>query len=511
MTSSRIESLPGPSGVPGMAANQHTLARNSVHLPEVLFLAIATMAPGVGQAFSLSAGAAFAGSALTGSVVVGLLGCFFVSVAIAELAERIPSAGGMATYIGRAFHGGLGFLSGWGYALIYVLALGYLSLLSGDLMGSSMPAVFGWTYNGWAVVGSAFTISVTFVLQYFGVRFGARIGLILGMIEIGIVLLLSMCMIVAAGKSNTLSVFYQNVSPGTGNSTAVGIFAGSIYAFLAFIGFDAAAPLGEEAANPRKTVKQAVILSTLIVGMFYIFATYASTVYFGPEKFSKFQEFGEGNPWGAMAEQLWGLSGRFILLIAFMNSSIACSNGCATALTRTIWAMGRSGTLPRVLSTTHPRWKSPTAAIYLAMGIGVALCLGFGLGFGAVAGYTWIGTAQGIGILPIYALVAIACPVYMLRHDRAGFRFFRHLVVPALGVVCLVPAFFVGCGIPVFSFITPLTYPLNYAGPAVGVFWLAGVGLLVFHHRRNPSYLKAMAHVFEEPAVEPTAYRAAAE
>lgn len=488
-----------------MAAGQHTLARNSVRLPEVLFIAIATMAPGVGTAFSLPAGAQFAGSALPGSVLVGLLGCLFVSVAIAELAERIPSAGGMATYIGRAFHGGLGFLSGWGYALIYVLALGYLALLSGDLLGSSMPSVFGWTYGGWAVVGVLLTIATTFAMQFYGIRFGARTGLVLGAIEIVVVLMLSIWMIGAAGERNTLAVFYSNASPGTGNSTGVGIFAGSIFAFLAFIGFDAAAPLGEEAINPRKTVKQAVIGSTILVGLFYAFATYASVVYFGPEKFAKFQDFGDGNPWGAMAEQLWGLSGRFILLIAFLNSSIACSNGCATALTRTMWAMGRSGTLPRALAITHPRHKSPVVAIYIAMGIAVLLCLGFGLKFGAVGGYTWIGTAQGIGILPIYALVAIACPVYMWRYHRASFRLVRHLVLPALGVVCLVPAFFVGCGIPVFSFITPLTYPLNYAGPFVGVFWIAGAGLLAYHHRRNPSTLKAMAHVFEDPAAKAAA------
>jgi amino acid transporter len=320
------------------------------------------------------------------------------------------------------------------------------------------------------------------------------------MIEVAIVLVLSITLVVAAGNANTLSVFYQNVSPGTGYSTSVGIFAGSIFAFLAFIGFDAAAPLGEEAHNPRKTVKQAVIGSTILVGLFYVFACYASVVFFGPEKFAKFAEYGDGNPWGAMAEQVWGLAGRFILLIAFLNSSVACSNGCATALTRTVWAMGRSGTLPRALAVTHPRWKSPMVAIYTVMGLGSALALFFGLWLGTVGGYTWIGTAQGIGILPIYALVALACPVFFLRYHRSAFRFGKHVVVPALGIICLVPAFCVGTGIPVFSFITPLTYPLNYAGPAVGVFWVFGAGLLVFHHLRNPSNLHAMAMVFHDPA-----------
>lgn len=69
---------------------------------------------------------------------------------------------------------------------------------------------------------------------------------------------------------------------------------------------------------------------------------------------------------------------------------------------------------------------------------------------------------------------------------------FSHVVFPVLGIVCLVPAFIVGAGIPVFSFVTPLTYPLNYAGPAVGVFWVIGLGLMLFHYRRNPTHLAAM-------------------
>jgi amino acid transporter len=132
--------------------------------------------------------------------------------------------------------------------------------------------------------------------------------------------------------------------------------------------------------------------------------------------------------------------------------------------------------------------------------ISAVICAVLGTSLGAVGAYTWIGTAQGIGILPIYALVALACPVYFLRYRRDSFRVGRHLIIPVLGVIAVVPAFFVGCGIQVASFITPLAFPLNLCGPFVGVFWLAGAALLAFHQRRNPSNLKAMAHVFEDPA-----------
>jgi acyl-CoA reductase-like NAD-dependent aldehyde dehydrogenase len=89
----------------------------------------------------------------------------------------------------------------------------------------------------------------------------------------------------------------------------------------------------------------------------------------------------------------------------------------------------------------------------------------------------------------------------MLRYHRSEFKIFRHLIIPALGVATLVPAFFVGCGIPIFKFITPLTYPLNYCAPFVALFWVAGICLIVFHQKRNPATLTAMAHVFEDPSV----------
>jgi amino acid transporter len=47
-----------------------------------------------------------------------------------------------------------------------------------------------------------------------------------------------------------------------------GIIGGSVYAILAFIGFDAAAPLAEETWDARRNVGRAVVLSCLIIGLF---------------------------------------------------------------------------------------------------------------------------------------------------------------------------------------------------------------------------------------------------
>src|SRR5207245_10159904 len=113
---------------------------------------------------------------------------------------------------------------------------------------------------------------------------------------------LGITLIRAAGSSSTLSVF----SPNVGHSSGLGsVFAGMVYAVLAFIGFEAAAPLGEEAKNPRRTIPQAVVLSCVLIGLFYLVCYYAATVYFGPNQMADqkngFFGFNGGDPWDGLA------------------------------------------------------------------------------------------------------------------------------------------------------------------------------------------------------------------
>ena len=112
-------------------------------------------------------------------------------------------------------------------------------------------------------------------LNYRGIGLSTRTGLVLGIIEIAIFVLISLLLIVNAGGRNTLSVFV----PGADGVKPA--FQGMIFCLLAFIGFEAAAPLGEETRDPRRTIPRAVIWSAIVVGLFYVFNYYAGA----PERF----------------------------------------------------------------------------------------------------------------------------------------------------------------------------------------------------------------------------------
>lgn len=473
-----------------MTSPDHELARDSVSLPEATFVSIATMAPGVGAAFAVAGGAAFAGGALPASVVFALLGCVCVAVAIGQLAKKISSAAGLSSYLAEAFHGGAGFLSGWGTLLVYAAALPYLALLVGNILGAALAGSLGMGYTAWWIIGAIGCIVLALLMNYLGAQFGTRAGMALGALEIIVMLVLSVWMIVAAGDRNTVSVFWTTHSTVDGFTGMSGILAGAVYAFLAFIGFDAAAPLGEEAKDPRRTIKWAVIGSVVLVGVFFVITTYASAVFFGPERYSMFLDFGDGDPWMEITRAFWGV-GWVILLLTLLSSGLASANGAGMAATRIAWALGRARTLPAALTRTHPRFHSPIVAIAVVFTCAVLVTLAIGLAYGPVVGFMVTGTVLTVGVLPIYMAVCVACPVYYLRHQRSEFRMFNHLVVPLVGLAFLLPVFCAGAGITVFSFIGELSYPLNLAGYFVGGWWVIGVALLALLAWRRPERLRA--------------------
>ncbi len=158
-----------------------------------------------------------------------------------------------------------------------------------------------------------------------------------------------------------------------------GIVAASIFSILAFIGFEEAAPLAEEAREPRRHVRIAVLLSCLGVGLFYVINTYASTVFFGPRRMLGFVSVGSANPWqNVLARDAWGAAGFVIVFLALLNSVIANLNAANNSSTRNLFAMGRIRLLPRSFALLTRRFGSPYLGLWaqLLITIGVSLWLG---------------------------------------------------------------------------------------------------------------------------------------
>ncbi len=475
------------------------LSRGAIGLPEVLFQSITHMAPAAAVAFSIPVGASFAGGALPLAVLIALIACLLVALSIGELARHLPSAGGFFTYSANGLHPYVGFLVAWMYAFVEPLVVPFVYLILGITVANTLNTELGWSADLWWVWVIIAALLV-FFLGYAGIKTSGRVTVILGTFEIVVFAALAIWLVIKVAGGNTLHVFTSGAANAPDYPGFGGVVAGSVFSILAFIGFEAAAPLAEEARDPRRTIRQAVVFSCLAIGAFYLFTTYAATVYFGPDKMPGF--FDSGNPWDQIARAVWGI-GWVLVLLAILNSAVANAVAGNSASTRTWYALGRIRLLPPVLARLHPTHRSPVVATGLQMVVGIALPLWLGFQYTPIEAYTTLATLAVIVVVAIYMVTNLACLAYYLRFQRAEFNLLRHGVVPVLGILAFIPAFFAAAGVAAFSFITPLPKPLSYAGPVALAWLLLGVvylGYLVLRHPQR--ILETTAVMGDETAAE---------
>jgi amino acid transporter len=456
------------------------LARNAIGLREVLFQSITHMAPGAAVAFSIIVGANFAAGALPLSILFALLGCLFVALSIGQLAKHLPSAAGFATYTSRGLHPSVGFMVAWGYALAEALVAPLLYLIFANVVAGTLAAEYGWSFDTWWPIAAVVSALLVLALGWFGVRLSAGTGTVLGLFEIVVFAALAVWMILEAGGANTLSVFGLEHATVEGFSGINGVVAGSVFAILAFIGFEAAAPLAEEARNPTRTVRVAVVAAAVLIGGFYVLTTYAATVFFGPGRFAEFPTYGDGNPWQQLGRDVWG-AGWVLVFLAVIISAVANSNAGANATTRTWYALGRNRILTRMLAQTHPKWQSPTVAVVVQFVLALAVALPLGFYYDPVTAFSLVATMV-TAVIILYITLNLACIGFYLKERRSEFNVVRHLILPVLGVLAFIPAILAALGVeqPLFTFITPLPAPLSFAGPVVAGWLVLGLLYLIY-------------------------------
>jgi amino acid transporter len=475
------------------------LQRNAIGLAPVLFQSITHMAPAAAVAFSIIFAVTYAGGATPLAVLLALIACLLVAISIGQLARHLPSAGGLYTYSARGLHPVVGYFVAWGFMLAEPIVAPLLYLIFGNVIAVFLTNHFNTPTWLWAPFAAAAGIGV-WILVYRGVRISTEAGVVLGAFEIVVFFALAITLIIAAGSNNTLSVF----SPNSGNAHGWGsVFAGMVYTVLAFIGFEASVPLAEEAKDPRRTLPRAVILSCVLIGVFYLICYYAAMVYFGPnvaaDPTKGFFAFNGGDPWDGLASKVWGPL-AILVLIAIINSAFANSNAGANAATRVGYALGRVGILPRSFANVHPRFKTPYIAIHVqgALGIVVALILGFALN-GPLNAFALLGTVATLIIVIIYILTNLANLVFYLRERRDELNLVYNVAVPILGTLIFIPVLLAAFGIDFGGLgIAGLTAPANAAPWVVLAWFVFGLVVFVLLQVRSPEKIQQTAKTFIE-------------
>jgi amino acid transporter len=461
--------------------DDHRLEADSIGLTQVLFQSICHMSPATAVILALGIGFSFAGPALPLSLLLALVTCLLIANSVGQMARYVPSAGGSVTYVARALGACTGYVIGGMLLLTEVL----IPMAGGLALGAVAEPKL---HIAWWILAVA-TIAIYFGLNYRGIKLATSAAIALGVFEIAAILALAVWMIVAAGSENTLAVLNPSNALRGGWS---GVFKGVVFSVLAFQGFEAAAPLGEEAREPRRTIPRAVIGSALLIGLLYVVCAYGVVMGWGFHDLGTYAE--DPQPWITLSTHFWG-AGWVIIFVALLNSLIAGGNAGMTYVSRLFYSMGRSRVLPESLSRTHPRYQTPHVAIAVEAVIAIIGAIAGGLLWGATNGFGVMYTIVAILILLGYAGICLASIVFFRRQERAHFNLFLHGVCPVLGIAMM--------GATLYYQFVPLPAAPIVWGNWLALAWIAivmvGLGFMLLTERRPA--LDETTRVFVEDEV----------
>jgi amino acid transporter len=472
----------------GSLSHVGSLRRGILGLAETFGLSLALLALVMASSLATSSAAGFAGSTVPLVYLVAGVGSLCLASVIIRFTRRMASAGGLYTYISRGLDCNTGFIGGWLYAWGFAAGISFVLIIASFFLSTVLTVHtsinLSWFQCFWILV------ALLTVFALLGIRFSTRTQLVFA--ALGVLLLVILACVIL-GKGGASGVTLQPFNFNNAHS-AHDFFYAMVFAFTGFIGFEAAAALGEESAEPLKLIPKAILSAVLVALVFYVFVTWAISVGFGVNNSAAWAS----NP-GALdflATKYVGTWFATLVDIAVVIDAFVAALAGTALVSRTAFAMGREGGLPRVFAWTHPRFKTPWIAIIASLALTVILVTW-------LAHYTWnnpftyfafMATTATFGILGTYILVSLGGMAYFWRTRAASEVAYNVLLDIVLPVAAMVV-----CGLTIYWSITPRPpKPISYS-IWVAVAWL-GLGLvyLLVLHLRTPDRVAQFGSVLAE-------------
>lgn len=473
----------------------HTrLAAGTLSLPELVFTALATLAPltlvaAVAPLHFLVGGSAVPGGYL---IAAGVMALF--AVGLTTMMKYVKSPGAFYVIISR----GLGKHVGTMSAMVAVLAYNALQISTYGAIGLyATESVSRWTgvELPWWLYGLVALVLVG-ALGYRGITASAKVlGAVL-ILEILVLVLL--CVAVIAAPS-TGGLPLETLAP----STIFRPESGAMFALIfgAFMGFESTAIYSEEVKGGSATVRKATYIVVAFIGLFYGFMSLVIVAAYGTGGIAA---AAEADPAGLVTE----LFARFtnpvvyeIMNVLLILSAFAALLALHNASNRYVYALGRERIFPAVFARIQPRTGSPWVAglsqSVLAFLV-VSLCAAL-----AVDPYTGLllwGSALGfLAIIVLWALCSLAISRFLrANHPEEGA--WKTTVAPLVACAALsVVSVLVVINFDLFSGGTPAVNAIVFS--LAGIAALAGLLRAAYLRAKRPEVFAALA---EQPAPEPT-------
>ena len=419
---------------------------------------------------------------LVTSLLVALMYATFI-FSFTELTTAIPHAGGPLAYARRAFGPKMGFLAGFAILIEFVFAPPAIAMAIGAYINVQFPALDTKT-----VAVGAYVLFMA--LNIIGVQIAATFELFVTLLAIGELLIFMGVVFPGFSMSN----FVANGWSGQADfsSAAIpGIIAAIPFAIWFFLAIEGVAMAAEEAKDPRRTVPVAYIagILTLLVLAFgvMIFAG-------GVGDWKALSTVNDPLP-QAMKIVVGADSGWLHMLVWIgLFGLIASFHGIILGYSRQIFALSRSGYMPKYFAEVHPKFGTPHRAILAGGVFGIAAIYSDELmSFGGLSLTANIVTMSVFGAILMYIISMLS--LFALRKKEPLLnRPFPAIAYPLFPAIALV--------LSVVCMVTMIYYNQLLAKLFVGLLVLGYLYFLTTKQRREASEDDVMRGPFEIVAEE---------
>lgn len=373
---------------------------------------------GIFRTPAIVAGAAGGTSLFFGAWIAGGFISLIGALTFAEIGSRYPRAGGYYRVVADCYHPTLAFMLNWSQTLMQGAGAAGVAFIGADYL---MPVVLppAWRTPHASLILACATMLILLVLNYRGVKPGARVQNLLSILKIVMIVGLAVLALLIAPRTTAME-------PRSDAPVALRLASALIPCFYAYGGYHLTMNLGADLKDARRRFPLAITAGMFTVVGLYLLLNFAYQRVLGIDGIAQSKLAA-----AALSRATFGPFGEVLISIAVFLSAAGFVNATIIQMPRSFYAMAEDGVLPRGFLRVNP--DTQVQELGLLFFGATMLVPAFLLGsFEKLLNY--------VIFTDTLTLAVVASTIFVLRRRGAGdggFSMRGYPLLPASYMVCL--------------------------------------------------------------------------
>jgi APA family basic amino acid/polyamine antiporter len=292
---------------------------------------------------------------ILGAWVIGGAVALLGALVYAELAARMPSAGGQYAYLREAYHPAIAFLYGW--VLLLVIQTGGMAAVAVTFAKYLRTIAPLRVSDSWI---AAIILAGLAIINCLGVRAGSTVQSILMLMIIAAIAALVIVGIYFAPADPSGTALHPILDRAPSFNLVAAMGAALIPVFFAYGGWQTTNFIAAEVRDPRRNLPRALIYGVIGVILLYLGVNFVCVRVLGPAGLAA-----NTTPATEVMSRAFGNAGTRLLAIAITVSTLGFLSQSVLTAPRVYFAMARDGLFFRSVAWLDARHHVPVVAILL--------------------------------------------------------------------------------------------------------------------------------------------------